>query len=81
MYYSSCNWNKFVRVLIVTILLGQSLIHLDKLVRSVDLCLNINDPAKMSAYLKIQKYKCRDGEVFSKLPGKLKFGMKVYFKF
>ena len=33
----------------------------------------------MSAYLKIQKYKCRDGEVFSKLPGKLKFGMKVYF--
>ena len=72
-------WNKFFSVLIVTILLGQSLIHLDKLVRSVDLCLEIiNDPVKMCTYLKIQKYKCRDGEVFSKLPGKLIFGMKVY---
>ena len=38
-----------------TILLGQGLIHLNKLVRSVGLCLNLNDPAKMSASLEIQR--------------------------
>ena len=39
----------------MTISLGEVLIHLDKLVRSVGLCLNLNAPEKMSASLKIQR--------------------------
>ena len=38
-----------------TISFGQGLIHLDKLVRSVGLCVNLNAPAKMSATLKIHR--------------------------
>ena len=38
-----------------TISLGLGVIHLDKLVRSVGLCLNLNDPAKIFDCLKIQR--------------------------
>ena len=66
MLSKSANWpNAFVQLIrpwpkkithnCRTILLGQGLIHLDKLVRSDGLCLNLNDRAKMSASLQIHR--------------------------